>query len=125
MSAFEAFLQTHPVFTTEDFEGFQRSRGSRSRSTRRTILARQEEKGRILRVRRGLYVAIPYGESPDEIRRKIQRLDDTLVWRYFELLTDCSMIQINAFQSDLESGKRTMIEIKDVLADDLLDTCHG
>jgi tyrosyl-tRNA synthetase len=68
---------------------------------------------------------IDIGETPDEIRRKIQRLDDTLVWRYFELLTDCSMIQINAYQSDLESGKRSMIEIKDVLADDLLNTCQG
>lgn len=68
---------------------------------------------------------IDIGESPDEIRRKIQRLDDTLVWRYFELLTDCSMLQIHAYQSDLESGKRTMIEIKDVLADDLLKTCQG
>ena len=68
---------------------------------------------------------IDIGEAPDEIRRKIQRLDDTLVWRYFELLTDCSMIQINAYQSDLENGKRTMIEIKDQLTDDLLNTCQG
>ena len=68
---------------------------------------------------------IDIGESPEEIRRKIQRLDDTLVWRYFELLTDCSMLQIHAFQNDLEAGKRTMIEIKDVLADDLLQTCQS
>ena len=67
---------------------------------------------------------IDIDESPEEFRRKIQRLDDTLVWRYFELLTDTSMLQIHAFQSDLESGKRTMIEIKDVLADDLLRTCQ-
>jgi tyrosyl-tRNA synthetase len=67
---------------------------------------------------------IDIGEPPEEFRRKIQRLDDTLVWRYFELLTDCSMLQIHAFHNDLESGKRTMIEIKDVLTDDLLRTCQ-
>jgi tyrosyl-tRNA synthetase len=63
---------------------------------------------------------IDIDEPPEEIRRKIQRLDDTLVWRYFELLTDTSVLQIRAFQSDLEDGKRTMIEIKDVLVKDLL-----
>jgi tyrosyl-tRNA synthetase len=63
---------------------------------------------------------IDIDDPPEEIRRKIQRLDDTLVWRYFDLLTDTSMLQIRAFQSDLESGKRTMIEIKDALVNELL-----
>ena len=68
---------------------------------------------------------IGLSESADQIRGKIRRLDQGLVWRYFELLTDCSMPQIRAYQSDLEAGKRTMGEIVDRLADDIIDTLQG
>ncbi|MBW1808368.1 MAG: tyrosine--tRNA ligase [Deltaproteobacteria bacterium] len=68
---------------------------------------------------------IGISESADQIRGKIRRLDHGLVWRYFELLTDCSMPQIRAYQSDLDAGKRSWDEILDRLADDIIDTVQG
>lgn len=59
-------------------------------------------------------------EPADEIRRKLRRLDDGLVWRYFELLTDCSVPQIRAYRNDVEAGKRDMLAVKDTLADEIV-----
>ena len=66
MSAFEEFLSKHPVFSVQEFDVFQRARGSKSSATRNTILARQEAKGRLVRVRRGLYAAMTVGMTPEE-----------------------------------------------------------
>ncbi len=65
MSVFETFLARHPVFTVDQFSSFQKERGSSSIWTRSTILTRQEKKGRVLRVRRGLYAAVPFGTPPE------------------------------------------------------------
>lgn len=65
MAVFEEFLQNHPVFTVEEFDALQRARGSKSSATRKTILARQEGRGRVVRVRRGLYAAVPVGVTPE------------------------------------------------------------
>lgn len=59
------FFQTHPVFTSEEFGEFLKARGSLSRSTRRTLLARREEAGELVRVRRGLYAVVPPGMNPE------------------------------------------------------------
>jgi len=66
MSVFEEFLRNHPVFTVEELDAFQQSRGSKSSATRKTILSRQERKGRVVRVRRGLYAAVPVGAAPED-----------------------------------------------------------
>lgn len=68
MSAFQSFLAKHPVFSVEDFRSFQRERGSESPATRKNILARQEARGRILRIRRGLYAAVPVDVHPDNVQ---------------------------------------------------------
>jgi tyrosyl-tRNA synthetase len=67
-----------------------------------------------------LFNTIGISESPEEIRKKIHALDDGVVWHYFQLLTDCSMLQIRAYQNDLQEGKCKMEEIKDALTDNLL-----
>jgi predicted transcriptional regulator of viral defense system len=66
VSVFEQFLRNHPVFTVEELDAFQQSRGSKSSATRKTILSRQEARGRVVRVRRGLYAAVPLGVSPED-----------------------------------------------------------
>jgi tyrosyl-tRNA synthetase len=67
---------------------------------------------------------IGISERPEEIRRKVHLLNDGLVWRYLELLTDASMPQIKAYQADVEAGKRAMDAIKEVLAEDLIRMYH-
>lgn len=67
---------------------------------------------------------IDISEPPESIREKIKKLNDGLVWRYYELLTDSSRPQILAVKSDVEAGKRTMDEVRDSLADDIIRMYH-
>lgn len=67
---------------------------------------------------------IDLSESPEEIKEKIKLLNNGLVWRYYELLTDSSRPQILAVKSDVEAGKRTMDEVRESLADDIIRMYH-
>lgn len=61
----QEFLSNRPVFTTEEFTDFLASKDSRNVKTRRATLWHYTNTGRILRVRRGLYVTVPPGMSPN------------------------------------------------------------
>lgn len=54
----EEFFQAHPVFTHEEYA---QSRGGGSPRTVESLLRRHVQSGRIARVRRGLYVSVPWG----------------------------------------------------------------
>ena len=54
----EEFFQGHPVFTHEEYA---QSRGGGSPRTVDSLLRKHVQGGRIARVRRGLYVAVPAG----------------------------------------------------------------
>ncbi len=64
--------------------------------------------------------AIGLSDPPDTIRSKLHRLDAERVWRYFDLLTDVSRPQLRAEQADLEAGKRTLDQVIDHLADEVV-----
>jgi len=59
------FLAQNPVFTSKDFRAFQHGRGSKSAYTQKNLLAHYEQRGKIVRVRRGVYAAVPPGSTPD------------------------------------------------------------
>jgi hypothetical protein len=61
------FLAQRPVFTTEEFQGFQQERGSHSQWTRKALLAHYQKQQRIIRLRRGVYAAVPPGATPDDV----------------------------------------------------------
>ena len=67
---------------------------------------------------------IDISEPSESIKKKIKLLNDGLVWRYYELLTDRSRPQILAVKSDVEAGKRTMDEVRESLADDIIRMYH-
>ena len=64
MSSSEAFFQTHPVFTHEEYA---LSRGGTSPRTVDSLLRRHVASGRVARVRRGLYVSVPAGTSAEAV----------------------------------------------------------
>ena len=55
------FLSRHPVFTSKEFEAALTGEQRRSKRTLESLLAYYTNTGRILRVRRGLYVSVPPG----------------------------------------------------------------
>jgi len=60
----QEFFAKQPVFTYEEFADFLAARDSRNVKTRWSLLRHYTDTGRILRVRRGLYVTVPAGLSP-------------------------------------------------------------
>ena len=60
-----AFAATHPVFTHEEYVAAYGRHPDRSRRTADSLLLQHTKAGTILRVRRGLYAAIPPGATPD------------------------------------------------------------
>jgi len=58
------FFSKHSVFTIQELTNFLAERGSHSPWTRKALLAHHRRQGRLLRVRRGLYLAVPPGVDP-------------------------------------------------------------
>ena len=61
------FLAQHAVFTVEEVARYLSDRGSSNPLTRRSLLNYHRKRGRILRVRRGLYATVPWGRDPASI----------------------------------------------------------
>jgi len=68
------FFQTHPVFTFDEASQFLTERGTAHRGTQKALLSYHQKRGRLLRVRRGLYVTVPKAGSA-----KLHRPDPFLV----------------------------------------------
>ena len=65
MMKLKTFFRAHPVFTVEDFAGFLSSDGTHNLRTQESLLAYHVKAGNIVRVRRGLYAAVPPGASAE------------------------------------------------------------
>ena len=53
------FLANHAVFTIGDLRNFLTTQGSTNPNTRKALLAYHSSRGRIISIRRGLYVSVP------------------------------------------------------------------
>jgi len=65
----------------------------------------------------GNYIGIT--DAPDEMFGKIMSISDTLMWRYFELLSFRPMAEIQAFQKQVEEGTNPR-DIKFLLAQEII-----
>jgi tyrosyl-tRNA synthetase len=70
----------------------------------------------------GNYIAID--DSPDQQFGKLMSVSDTLMWRYFELLSFRSMPEIEALRGEVEAGRNPR-DVKFLLAIELVDRFHG
>jgi predicted transcriptional regulator of viral defense system len=61
----EGFFARHPVFTWDEFLAFHAGRGTEGQRSAEALLAYHTRAGHLLRGRRGLYVVVPVGMSPD------------------------------------------------------------
>lgn len=60
------FLFQHKVFRLEDLDQYLSSRGTNNRHTRNNLLRYYQNNGRIVGVRRGLYLVVPPGSSQEQ-----------------------------------------------------------
>ncbi len=60
--------------------------------------------------------AIGINEAPDEMYGKLMSISDELMWKYFSLLTDLRISEIEKMQADVLSGVLHPMEVKKSLA---------
>jgi tyrosyl-tRNA synthetase len=68
---------------------------------------------------------IGINEAPEEMFGKIMSISDQLMWRYYELLSDKSLRDIEANRSRVENGELHPMEMKKSLADELVKRFHN
>ncbi len=71
----------------------------------------------------GNYIGI--NEPPNEIFGKVMSISDALMWRYYELLTDLRVEEINALRAQAESGERNPRDLKVDLARRIITDFHS
>jgi tyrosyl-tRNA synthetase len=71
----------------------------------------------------GNYIGI--NEPPQEIYGKIMSVSDALMWRYYELLTDVKVAEIEQMKADAVAGKQHPMQLKKALARRIVQDFHG
>ena len=71
----------------------------------------------------GNYIGI--NEPPQEIYGKVMSVSDDLMWRYYELLTDVKVAEIEQMKADAASGRQHPMELKKALARRIVQDFHG
>lgn len=70
----------------------------------------------------GNYVGV--SDAPGEMYQKLLSIPDTVLWRYFELLSFRSIDEIEALQADVVAGKNPQ-EAKKLLAEEIVTRFHS
>src|SRR5829696_5716768 len=71
----------------------------------------------------GNYIGIE--ELPDQMFGKVMSISDELMWRYYELLTDTTIDEINALKFKCESGADNPRDLKVALAKSIITDLHS
>src|ERR1043166_5831211 len=71
----------------------------------------------------GNYIGI--NEPPQEIYGKAMSISDELMWRYYELLTDVKVPEIEQMKADVASSKQNPMQLKKALARRIVQDFHG
>ena len=70
----------------------------------------------------GNYVGV--SDLPGEMYRKLVSMPDSLIWRYFELLSFKSIEEIEKLRLDVQHGRNPQ-EVKDLFAREMITRFHG
>src|SRR3989338_2953862 len=79
----------------------------------------------INKMSKSLNNAIGVTDSPTEMFGKVMSISDALMWKYYELLSHCSMDEILAQKEKAQSGKLNPKEAKVALAKELIERFHS
>jgi tyrosyl-tRNA synthetase len=71
----------------------------------------------------GNYIGI--NEPPEDIFGKVMSISDALMFRYYELLSDRSLAEIESLRAAIVAGARHPMDAKKALADELVARFHG
>ena len=71
----------------------------------------------------GNYIGV--SEPPDVMYRKVMQVSDSLMFRYYELLTDLAVADIEGLKAGIEDGNLHPMEVKHSLAARIVSDFHG
>src|SRR5260370_36965788 len=71
----------------------------------------------------GNYIGI--NEPPQEIFGKVMSISDEMMWRYYELLTDLTLNEIDVMRVEARLGARNPRDIKADLAKGIIPDFHS
>lgn len=67
---------------------------------------------------------IGVNDTPGEMYQKLLSMPDTLVWRYFELLSFLPVEVVDGFRCEVDAGRNPQ-EVKKLLAEEIITRFHG
>jgi len=71
----------------------------------------------------GNYIGIT--EAPEEMFGKLMSISDSLMWRYYELLSDQALENLRALRTRVETGALHPMDAKKMLASEIVARFHG
>lgn len=71
----------------------------------------------------GNYIGVT--DEPFDMFGKVLSISDELMWRYYELLSAKSLVEINALKEGVENGSKHPKKVKEELAMEIVDRFHG
>ncbi|MDY3203712.1 MAG: tyrosine--tRNA ligase [Arcobacter sp.] len=71
----------------------------------------------------GNYIGVT--DEPFDMFGKVLSISDELMWRYYELLSTKSLVEINALKDGVENGSKHPKKVKEELAMEIVDRFHG
>jgi tyrosyl-tRNA synthetase len=81
--------------------------------------------GGVQKMSKSLGNAVGINEPPTEMYGKLMSISDELMWKYFSLLTDFRLSEIEAMQAEVAAGKLHPMETKKKLARTITAGFHG
>lgn len=70
----------------------------------------------------GNYIGV--SDAPGEMYQKLLSMPDTLIWRYFDLLSFRTLEDVAQFKREIEAGRNPQ-EVKKLLAEEIIARFHG
>jgi tyrosyl-tRNA synthetase len=64
-------------------------------------------------------------ESPVDMMSKLMLVDDQVIWRYLDLLSEMSNEEIRALRADVEAGRASVIAVKERFACEIVTRFHS
>jgi tyrosyl-tRNA synthetase len=69
--------------------------------------------------------AIGINEPPQEMYGKVMSISDEMMWRFYELLTDMSMEEVESLKRQCENGAAHPMKVKQALAEKIVADFHS
>jgi tyrosyl-tRNA synthetase len=71
----------------------------------------------------GNYIGVT--DAPNDMYGKVLSISDELMWRYYELLSSRSLVEIDALREGVSDGSQHPKKVKEALAEEIVARFHG